>query len=155
MTTDEDDDQQAKVLHVSARHRARSIQAEPVNNTELERMRANASDNAAEAANLLEELTDEWEARQDWEEDLRDPRAWWRRKLKKAWEATQTVAGLALVLAIGWGIYDQYPASRSIIEGLSVLVVVLGLLSIPGVIRRARRRRRREREFIRRELATI
>jgi hypothetical protein len=118
-------------------------------------MRANASDNAAEAANLLEELTDEGEARQDWEEDLRDPQAWWRRKLRKGWEATKTVASLALMLAIGWGIYDQYPASRDVIEGLAGLIVVLVLLSIPGLISRARRRRLRRQEFIRRELGTI
>jgi hypothetical protein len=114
-----------------------------------------ASANAAEAANLLEELTDEHEARQDWEEDLRDPQAWWKRKIRKVWEATKTVASLALVLAFGWGIYDQYPASRDFINGLAGIIVILVLFSIPGIISRARRRRRCRREFIRRELATI
>jgi hypothetical protein len=118
-------------------------------------MRAKVGDNAAEAVTLLEELTDEWEARQDWEEDLRDPHAWWRRKLRKVWEATKTVASLTFVLAMGWGIYDQYPASREVIKWLAGATVVLVLLAIPSIITRARRRRRRRREFILRELATI
>jgi hypothetical protein len=118
-------------------------------------LKANAGDNAAEAATLLEELTDEWEARQDWEEDLRDPHPRWRRKLRKAWEATKTVASLAFVLAIGSGIYDQYPASRNVITWLAGATVVLIFLAIPSVVTRARRRHRRRREFILRELAMI
>jgi hypothetical protein len=118
-------------------------------------MRTNASDNAAEAGNLLEELTDEREAHQEWEEDLRDPRAWWRRKLRKAWEATKTVAGFAILLTVGWGIYDRYPESRGVLEVLALIVVVFTPVAIWQQISRARRRRRRRLEFIRRELATI
>jgi hypothetical protein len=106
----------------------------------------------AEAANLLEELTDEFDARQEWEEDLRDPQAWWKRKLKKVWETTKGVAGAAILL---WIVYDQLPASRDVIKWLAGFIALLVVLSIPGTISRARRRRRRKREFILRELATI
>jgi hypothetical protein len=118
---------------------------------EMRESRRKRGDNATEAADLLEELTDEWEAL----EDLRDPRPWWRHKLSKVWEVAKTIASFAILLGIGWAIYDQYPESRGVIKVVALTAAVFSPLAMWEAISRARRRRRRRHERNLRDLATI
>jgi membrane protein YdbS with pleckstrin-like domain len=98
--------------------------------------------------NLQEELEDEQHFVQDYE----DTRPRWRRNLSKTWEATKAIASFAMVVAFTWGIYEEYPASRYVIETVAPIVVVFFVFGALSAIPRALRRRRRRMEFARREL---